>query len=86
MSLDKLRDKIDEIDTAFLALLALRFEQSKKMKDAKKSMGMPVEDKEREDIIRRKWRRQAEVLGVNEEFAVTLLDLVLMESKRLQSH
>ncbi len=83
MSLEPIRTKIDEIDTAFLALLSLRMEQSKKLKQLK--AGKNIEDKSREETLRRKWRLQAKALGLDEEFAITILEMILIESKRIQS-
>lgn len=83
MSLSQIRSKIDEIDTAMLALIALRIEQSKTLKDIKR--GLPVQDKGREELLRRKWKTQAAALGVNESLSLSILELLLLESKRLQS-
>lgn len=82
-SLESIRKKIDEIDTAMLALVALRMEQSKLAKQHKQ--GQPVQDAARELHLQKKWNAQAQVLGIEPTLALEMLDLLLVESRNLQA-
>lgn len=82
-SLESIRKKIDEIDTAMLALVALRMEQSKLIKAHKH--GQPIQDAARELHLQKKWNAQAQVLGIEPTLALEMLDLLLTESRNLQA-
>lgn len=81
MSIESIRTKIDEIDTALVALLALRNEQSLAIKAFKNGV---VQDTDREEKLRKKWETQARALGINPHTALKILDLLLEESRRVQ--
>lgn len=83
MDLKTIREKIDQIDTAIVALLALRAEQSKAAKEFK-SAGK-IQDPEREAQMELKWETQAKALGLDKKFVLEILHTLLKESRRLQS-
>ncbi len=83
--LGNLRDTIDTADFLVLQSLAMRFKAVKSLHPLKKKLKLPVTDKRREVALKKVWKTQAKKLGIRPEFALKLLDLVLRESKHIQS-
>ncbi|ASJ17567.1 chorismate mutase [Pyrococcus kukulkanii] len=49
-----LREQIDEIDREIIALLERRLEIARQIGEIKKSLGLPIEDKSREEEVLRR--------------------------------
>lgn len=82
MSLADIRHRIDVLDQEILNLLAQRMEQSR-LVAACKADGK-IEDRSREKQLREVWGKKARQLELPEELALEILDVILVESKRVQ--
>ncbi|MFA7681655.1 MAG: chorismate mutase [Candidatus Peribacteraceae bacterium] len=82
MTLDSLRKRIDALDHEILAKMAERLALCKETVQWKED----VEDTDRESALRELWAKEAQSLGLSASFAMTLLEALLAESKRLQRH
>ncbi len=80
-----LRKAIDAADEMLLKALAHRFRSVELIAKVKRAFKKPIEDKVREDEIKQTWKAHAKKLGIKDEFALLILDLVLHESKTIQS-
>jgi chorismate mutase / prephenate dehydrogenase len=76
-----IRQQIDAIDHSILQLLAKRLELATQTR-AFKSI---VKDENREREVQRRWKEEAEALGLSPAFTDQIFQLVLKESHRLQS-
>jgi chorismate mutase len=83
--LGDLRDTINAADFLVLQSLAMRFKAVTSLHPLKKKLKLPVTDKRREVELKKVWKAQAKKLGIRQEFALTLLYLILGESKHIQS-
>jgi chorismate mutase len=81
MTLLLLRQQIDSIDRSVLELLAQRMRVAAEIRTFKTQ----ALDAGREAEVRELWKATAEELDLSEPFAMTLLDAVLTESKRIQN-
>ena len=50
-NINKIRSQIDHIDDKIIGLVVERLQKARKIGDIKKELKLPVNDKEREDII-----------------------------------
>ena len=50
-NINKIRSQIDHIDDKIISLVVERLQKAQKIGDIKKELKLPVNDKEREDII-----------------------------------
>ncbi len=82
--LDKIRLKIDKIDSEILVLLRDRFELVQQIGNVKKQHGVPVVDFGREKSVKENLIKIAKERGLSEQFVVELYELILDESRRLQ--
>jgi chorismate mutase len=80
-TLSDLRNQIDALDHGILKMIAKRYECVMEVRERKDH----IEDPNREEILRNRWKEEAKELGLSEEFALDLLERILAESKRLQS-
>ncbi|NPA85201.1 MAG: bifunctional chorismate mutase/prephenate dehydrogenase [Crenarchaeota archaeon] len=80
------RRELDKIDKEILDLLRRRFEVIKEITETKRSLGMPVYDKEREEEVlttRGIWGLER---GIPLEFTEKVFRMILDESKKVQLH
>ncbi len=78
--LTALRDQIDEVDKALLALLAKRLELVAEVGEVKSHYGLPVYVPEREAAMLASRRQEAESLGVPPDLIEDVLRRVMRES------
>ena len=87
--LERLRRQIDEIDEAFVTLLADRFRVTRRVGDLKHERGLPPQDATREAQIDAKVRRLASDHDLDEslvsEVLRAVIDRVVEEHRRLQA-
>lgn len=77
-TLHDIRRRIDILDSEILVLFARRMQECS---EAAKFKGGFTEDPKREEELRAKWKREAEQLKLSPACALSVLDLVLLESK-----
>ncbi|MEE8167272.1 MAG: chorismate mutase [Candidatus Hydrothermarchaeales archaeon] len=82
MSLEELRQRIDEIDRNIVRLLEERFEIVEDIAGIKRSRGLKIEDDARERKVRKNYSGAAKKL--DEGFVEKLVDLILKQSKGIQ--
>ena len=82
--LESLRNRIDVLDESIMKLLKERMEVSEQIGDYKLKQNMPVFQSQRYSQIVDKVVRQAESLGLDPDFAASLMELIHKESVRLQ--
>jgi chorismate mutase/prephenate dehydrogenase len=83
--LSEYRQGIDEIDVKVLELVGKRMELSEKIGEIKSELGLPICVPEREAEVLGDRRNAGRVCGLREEFVKVLFELVMLESKRIQS-
>ncbi len=84
-SLETIRSAISDADQIILRALAARFRAVEHLKEFKKVHHLPVEDLQRETLLKNQWKQAATVLNIPEELALLILDFILAESKRVQN-
>ncbi|MGA7271553.1 MAG: 3-deoxy-7-phosphoheptulonate synthase [Acidimicrobiia bacterium] len=84
LGISRVRRHIDQIDRQIVRLLSRRQELSLQIGRVKQARGLPVHIPEREQELLEIIREEALHLGVDVDHAVSLFELVLAESKRLQ--
>lgn len=77
--LDDLRESLDNIDNAFIFLLAERFHVTQKIGRYKSEQGLPAVDEEREKVQFARIEKLARDRGLNPEFAAKMLRLIIDE-------
>ena len=80
MSLKNLRRQIDLLDSEILKLIAKRMAYCKQTRAFKQN----IEDSVREEVMKKKWLSEAKKFGLSDDFALGLLEHLLIESKHLQ--
>lgn len=83
MELEELRKKIDKIDDEIVELFVSRMETSKKIAETKNCMGKSVYDKEREDIVIKKVKKQS---GKFKDYTEKLYREIMELSKEYQNN
>ena len=82
MELDKIRQRIDDVDERICALLKERFDLVKEVAKAKKESGVQVENKDRErEVIERIRAKMPDEL---KDYAEKVFCLLIEKSKDLQ--
>jgi aspartate aminotransferase len=79
------RKKIEEITLEMIKLLKTRTDISKKIGNAKASLGMTVTDEEREDALRSQVTKLCKEIDLDQSTALKFLNLLLNESVKVQS-
>lgn len=79
------RAKIDGIDDAILELIAERFDWARQIRLEKQRLALAIEQPERYQRLVSKWRAEAAKLGLREDFATELFQLMHRESTRIQA-
>lgn len=80
----KLRKRLDPIDRKILKLFKKRFSVLERIAKAKLIYDVPIEDEEREEKMRKRWRKIFRAKKNDTEFIDDLLDLVVDSSKEFQ--
>ncbi|MEM2144844.1 MAG: chorismate mutase [Candidatus Jordarchaeaceae archaeon] len=84
--IDNMRKQIEKITLEIIRLCGERVKLSKRMGEIKASMGIPVENKQVEKHLRDKVLESCRTLGLNEDFCLNILKILLEESKRVQNN
>jgi chorismate mutase/prephenate dehydrogenase len=84
MTLDELRQQLDQLDGELLSLIARRQAISREVAAAKKSTGYPTRDYQREREVILGVRRRAEALGLPGDLAEKVLRLLIRSSLTTQ--
>jgi chorismate mutase/prephenate dehydrogenase len=84
MTLDELRQQLDQLDGELLSLIARRQAISREVAAAKKSTGYPTRDYKREREVILGVRRRAEALGLPGDLAEKVLRLLIRSSLTTQ--
>ncbi|MGB9936792.1 MAG: chorismate mutase [Methanobacterium sp.] len=82
--LQESRDKIDEIDEKIMYLIKKRTSLAGDIVNAKRVLGMDIEDKKREDYIQDKTKRIAEQKKIDELCLKKIMKLLTDLSKKEQ--
>ena len=83
-ALGELRHRVDAVDEQLLGMILERIDLCVDVAKVKLGAGMPLHQPEREAEVREKYRRIAAGLGMSEDFAARLYDLILAEAYRLE--
>lgn len=86
MKLDEIRKKVDILDEKILDLLHDRFILVQQIKKLKEALGIPVEDKKREEKMINNLILKGEKLKLSQSFISQLFVLIISESKRIQKY
>jgi chorismate mutase / prephenate dehydrogenase len=84
MTLDELRQQLDQLDGELLALVAKRQAIAREVAAAKRATGYPTRDYQREREVILGVRRRAEALGLSGELAERILRLLIRSSLTTQ--
>ena len=84
-AIDQHREGIQVIDQQILTLLGNRMKLALQIGVLKKEAGIAVTDKRREDELRKAYVSYGRKHGLSPEFVESLLEVILTESKRIQS-
>jgi len=84
MELEEIRKEIDKVDNEIISLLARRKSLSREVGRLKKTKNKPVFDKKREIELITQINEKAKELGLEEDFVVSLYDIILEDSKKEQ--
>lgn len=74
--LETLRERIDQIDSSWLALLSARFEVTRQVGELKKRQGLPARDPAREAQQTERMRQLAAEAGLAPELAENIFKLI----------
>ncbi len=75
-SLEKLRQKIDQIDADIIEKLAQRFEITGEIGEIKKISGLPALDPERYSFLITDRKKMGKKLGLSEELVQEIFELI----------
>ena len=82
--LDRLRSEIRNITLDILARVHRRMELAEQIGSIKDNLNIEIEDEEVEQDVRRSVSELSQTLGIDPAFSGRLLNMLLMESIRLQ--
>jgi len=80
--IEKLRNKIDRIDSDLVKIVAKRFKVTKKIGILKVQNNLPREDKNREIQIMEKVRKMANKLNLNNKLMESIFELIIEDAKK----
>ena len=83
---DELRGMIEEIDQTIIENIATRMEIADKLAEAKKKEGKLYWDESKEQEVIRRYHELCEEVGMSEEEARRIADVILHISKERQRH
>ena len=78
------RKRIDEIDKELFDLISQRTALAKDIALSKEYLGMPIYDKNREEIVHKKIKRMAEENGLDVDITDHIVDMLTTLSKNEQ--
>lgn len=78
--MEDLRKKIDRCDERILELVSERLAAGRKIAAIKKKMGIKLRDEQRERSIIQGCRKKASVLGIDQDFAESLVRLIISKT------
>jgi chorismate mutase, archaeal type len=84
LSLDELRDEIEEIDAEIVESIARRTYVVESIAEVKEERGMEIQDPEREQIVLERVAERAEALDVDPEDVREVFELLMDMSKKEQ--
>jgi len=84
MDLDNLRKEIEEVTTEIFQLVGKRFALAQKVAQSKMKKGLPVEDVDAERKLKEIISKKCKAYGVDLDFGLRLLNLLIEESKNIQ--
>ncbi|MEM3673096.1 MAG: aminotransferase class I/II-fold pyridoxal phosphate-dependent enzyme [Candidatus Bathyarchaeia archaeon] len=84
MDIDNLRKEIEEVTAEIFQLVGKRFALAKKVVEFKIKKGLPVEDVNAERKLKEIISKKCEAYGVDLDFGLRLLNLLIEESKNIQ--
>lgn len=82
--LEELRERISRVTLEILHLCGKRFLLVRKVGEIKLRRNMPIENREVEEMLKRKVLEKCCTYGVDAQFGLQLLKLLIDESKRIQ--
>jgi aspartate aminotransferase len=82
--LELLRDKVRDVTTQIMCNVQQRIELAKKIGEIKSRLGIDIRDEKVEHEIRMKVMLLANEIGMSDEFALQLLNILLTESESVQ--
>ena len=83
--LDILRDKVRAVTTEIMRVVQQRIELARKIGEVKSRLGIDIKDEKVENDIRMRVMSLAEEIGMSTEFALQLLNVLLVESEHVQA-
>lgn len=83
--LESLRDRVRDITTQIMWNVQQRIELAKKIGEIKTRLGMDIKDEKVEHEVRMRVMLLAKDIGMDSEFALQLLNILLAESENVQS-
>lgn len=84
MSLEELRDEIEEIDREIVESIARRTYVVESIAEVKKERGMEIHDPKREEVVLNRVAERAEALDVDPEDVREVFELLMDISKKEQ--
>jgi len=84
MSLEELRNEIDEVDTAMVELIAQRVRIAEQIGIEKKQLGELIEDKQRENLIFSKVRKAALAMEIDSDNVESIYKSIIHTCKSVQ--
>ena len=84
--IDDLRKEIDEIDEEILNNLSKRKNLVREIAKLKKSIRLPVMDKDREKNLLDNLKKKAKKIGLDEKFVGSLYGIILKNSREEQKN
>jgi len=82
--LRSIREEITKVTAEIIRLCGIRFSLAKRIGEIKLKEGLPIEDSRVEEKLKQTVLEKCRLFGVNAQFGIKLLNLLLEESKRLQ--
>src|SRR5918997_5491718 len=83
--LDILRDKVRGVTTEIMRVVQRRIELARKIGEVKSRLGIDIKDEKVEHEIRMRVMLLAQEIGMSTEFALQLLNILLVESEHVQT-
>ena len=86
MSLEKYRNQLDQIDLQLLELIAKRQEVVERVADYKRSRGLPLFHRTREQQLLEARKEQGEALGIEPDLVAMIFRQLIERSHQVQDH
>jgi 4-amino-4-deoxychorismate mutase len=83
-AMDLCRERIDELDTIFVEIIAERMQVCTEIARLKRAAQIPMMQPNRLAHVRAKWTEEGRMQGLDEGFVHQLIDVVVRESCRLE--